>query len=71
MPAKPDAATADDPDAPLPFRIVQTDEEYRRRTRRDERQGRLMVGTAVVIAVPLFAAIGYVAYELDSSWIGL
>jgi len=67
MPAKPDAVRADDPDTPLPFRIVQTDEEYRRRTRRDERQGRLMVGTAVVIALPLFAAIGFVAYELGSS----
>jgi hypothetical protein len=42
------------PEEPSPaLRIVQSDDEYRRRARREERSARIMIGVAVLAALAL------------------
>jgi len=46
---------SDESDSPL--RIVQSDDEYRRRARRDDRNARLLIGVAVLGAIVLIGTL--------------
>ena len=49
-----------------PFRIVQPEEHYRKRVRRDKRRARVMVGVALVAAAVVLSFIGFVVYAFTS-----
>ena len=55
----------DNREQPAPLRFVQRPEEYRRRTRRDERQARTMVVIAILMALVVLAVVGFLFYELS------
>ena len=51
-------------DDPRPLQIVQSEGEYRRRTRRDERVGRLLVIVVVITVAAL--VVGFVWFLMSS-----
>ena len=52
------------PGSEPPFRIVQPDEHYRRRTRREQRLERSMIAIVVFVALLVFGFAGLLVYLL-------